>query len=79
MNELSDILKLGRRVRRRRRALRLTQAELSRLAGCGELFVRQLEKGKRTLRLDKLLDVLAVLGLGFELVDSSTPLQVSDA
>jgi HTH-type transcriptional regulator / antitoxin HipB len=49
--------------RRRRRALRLTQIALAELAGVGADFVYDVEKGKPTLRLDKLLDVLEVLGL----------------
>ena len=54
---------LARAIRARRKALRLTQIDLSRLAGCGPDFVYDVEAGKATLRLDKLLDLLAVLGL----------------
>lgn len=59
---------LARALRARRKALRLTQVDLSLLAGCGADFIYDLEAGKPTLRLDKLLDVLHVLGL--ELVAS---------
>lgn len=55
---------LAEAVRRRRVALNLTQAELADLAGCSQRFVHTVEQGKPTLRLDKLLDVLEVLGLG---------------
>lgn len=41
----------------------LTQHELAGLCGCGPAFLYQLENGKPTLRLDKLVDVLHVLGL----------------
>ncbi len=54
---------LAAAVRQRRRALSLTQAELARLSGCGTAFLYALENGKRSLRLDKLVDVLVVLGL----------------
>jgi y4mF family transcriptional regulator len=54
---------LGRAIRARRKALKLTQIDLSRLAGCGPDFVYDVEAGKTSLRLDKLLDVLGVLGL----------------
>lgn len=55
---------LGAAVRERRKALRLTQETLSQLAGCGVVFVYALERGtKAGLRLDKVLDVLAILGL----------------
>lgn len=55
---------LAEAVRRRRVALNLTQAELADLAGCSQRFVHTVEQGKPTMRLDKLLDVLEVLGLG---------------
>ncbi len=54
---------LGRAIRARRKALRLTQIDLSKLAGCGPDFLYDVEAGKPSLRLDKLLDVLGVLGL----------------
>jgi y4mF family transcriptional regulator len=55
--------RLGSSVRARRRLLRLTQGQLATLAGCGTAFLYQLENGKASLRLDKLVDVLHVLGL----------------
>jgi len=55
---------LAEAVRGRRVELDLTQAELADLAGCSQRFVHTVEQGKPTLRLDKLLDVLEVLGLG---------------
>jgi y4mF family transcriptional regulator len=55
-------------VRRRRRELGLRQAELAELAGCSQRFVHTVEQGKPTLRLDKVLDVLEVLGLGLVVV-----------
>jgi len=63
----------------RRRALSLTQVELARLAGCGPDFLYDLESGKTTIRLDKLLDVLAVLGLELRLAEGKRVLAVSDA
>ncbi len=52
----------------RRKALRLTQQELAELAKCGPDFLYDLERGKPTIRLDKLVPVLETLGLKFELV-----------
>src|SRR5688500_11795231 len=66
-------------LRARRRALGLTQVELGRYAGCGPDFVYDLEAGKPTIRLDKLLDVLAVLGLSLRVVDGRVPLTVDEA
>ncbi len=54
---------LGQQVRDRRKSLRLTQDSLADLAGCSPRFVRALEAGKATVRLDKVLAVLDALGL----------------
>jgi len=59
----SPAQRLGALLRARRRALRLNQAELCDLAGVGLAFLYELEHGKDTVRLDKVLAVLAVLGL----------------
>lgn len=56
-------LRLGIAVRKRRKLLGLTQEALARAAGCGLVFVYNLERGKPSLRLDKLLDILHVLGM----------------
>ncbi len=66
-------------VRRRRRALGLTQAALGRFAGCGPVFVYDLERGKPTIRFAKLLDVLKVVGLELRLVEGKAVLSVDDA
>jgi len=49
-------------VKQRRKQLRLTQPELAVRAGVGLRFVRELEQGKSTLRLDKVNQVLALFG-----------------
>ena len=54
---------MGSELRARRKLLRLTQEELAVLAGCGPDFLYDLERGKPTVRLDKLVPVLDVLGL----------------
>ena len=59
---------LGATVRGRRKALGLRQADLADLAGCSERFIHTVENGKTSLRLDKLLDVLEVLGLDLTVV-----------
>ncbi len=55
---------LAEAVRTRRVRLGLRQEELADLAGCSTRFVHTVEAGKQTLRLDKLIDLLAALGLG---------------
>jgi y4mF family transcriptional regulator len=46
----------------KRRELELTQMDLARRAGVGLRFIRDVEQGKRTIRLDKLNQVLALFG-----------------
>ncbi|MFC3199894.1 type II toxin-antitoxin system Y4mF family antitoxin [Parapedobacter deserti] len=49
-------------VKAKRKEFKLTQEELALNAGVGLKFVRDLEQGKKTLRLDKVNDVLALFG-----------------
>jgi HTH-type transcriptional regulator/antitoxin HipB len=55
--------RLAEAVRRRRESLGLRQEDLAGLARCSQRFVHTVEAGKATVRFDKLLDVLATLGL----------------
>jgi y4mF family transcriptional regulator len=53
----------------------LTQEELARRSGVGLRFVREVEQGKATVRLDKVNQVLALFGYHLEAVkdrESST-------
>ena len=51
-NEL-NLDQLGNAIRQQRKSLDLTQEQLGQYAGCGALFVHDLEKGKPTVRLNK--------------------------
>lgn len=57
------MMDLGEVVRGRRRELNLTQEELADLAQVAERTVRAIESGKRTVRLDKAVQVLSAIGL----------------
>lgn len=57
----------------RRRELGLRQVDVAELAGVSERFVRQLESGKESVRLDKVAPVLEVLGLRLALLPVETP------
>lgn len=50
-------------VKERRKALKLTQPDLASKAGVGLRFVRELEQGKNTLRMDKVNQVLQLFGM----------------
>ena len=49
-------------VKQNRKALGLTQEEFAIRSGLGLRFVRELEQGKKTLRLDKVNQALALFG-----------------
>jgi len=54
---------LGRLVRQLRTEQGLLQADLAGLAGTGNRFIVDMERGKPTLQLQKVLDVLDLMGL----------------
>ncbi len=49
-------------IKQKRRSVHLTQSELAEKAGVGLRFIRELEQGKQTLRLDKVNQVLQLFG-----------------
>ena len=50
-------------VKQNRKALGLTQEEFAMRAGLGLRFVRELEQGKKTLRVDKVNQALEMFGV----------------
>lgn len=57
-----DSASLGLIVRRERKAQKLKQAELAAVSGVGIRFIVDLEAGKPTLQLEKVLRVITTLG-----------------
>ncbi len=55
-------MKLNLFVKEKRNAARLTQPELAEKAGVGLRFLREMEQGKESLRLDKVNQVLKLFG-----------------
>ena len=55
-------IKLNQFIKEKRKLLRLTQEELSFKAGVGLRFIRELERGKPTLQMDKVNQVLKLFG-----------------
>ncbi len=51
-------MKLASFVKEKRKSVNLTQPELAEKAGVGLRFVRELEQGKQSLRIDKVNQVL---------------------
>lgn len=60
---------IGGAVRRARQGLGLRQEELALAAGVSTRVVHQVESGKPTSRLDSLVPVLDVLGLGLRVAE----------
>ena len=57
MNQIAEFIKA------RRRAAGLTQKEFALRSGLGLRFVRELEQGKETVRMDKVNTALAMFGM----------------
>ncbi len=55
-------MQLSKFVKEKRNAAKLTQPELAEKAGVGLRFIRDLEQGKETVRLDKVNQVLQLFG-----------------
>jgi y4mF family transcriptional regulator len=54
--------RLAQYIKSKRKEFGLTQVDLSLKSGVGLRFVREMEQGKKTLRLDKVNQVLALFG-----------------
>jgi y4mF family transcriptional regulator len=61
--KISGAAELGRCVRAQRKAQGATQSEFAALCGVGVRFISELENGKPTMELGKVLQVLQCLGL----------------
>ena len=57
MNQIAEFIKT------KRRAAGLTQEEFAVRSGLGLRFVRELEQGKETVRMDKVNQALAMFGM----------------
>ena len=55
-------MQISKFIKDKRSAAKLTQPELAEKAGVGLRFVRELEQGKETLRIDKINQVLQLFG-----------------
>jgi y4mF family transcriptional regulator len=71
VNRIIEVNDIGSAVRIKRRSLGLSQQELALHCGCGTRFISDLERGKPAVQMDKVLHVLAVLGLDLNLTDRS--------
>ena len=61
--EIKDVADLGRIVKETRKSLQLTQTDLAISAQVGVRFIVELENGKETAQLGKVIRVCRMLGL----------------
>lgn len=66
---LKDTKSLGKAIRDHRKSMGLSQLDAAGLCGVGERFLSELERGKTTAELGKVLQVLNRLGLRIRLDD----------
>ena len=62
-NIIRDTVELGQKIRELRRAQKITQAQLAGLANTGIRFISDLENGKETCHIGKVLRVIETLGV----------------
>lgn len=63
-----SVKEIGFLVRSRRESLGLTQAETAQMCNVGTRFFSELENGKPTLQIDKVLNCLSLLGINVNCV-----------
>jgi transcriptional regulator with XRE-family HTH domain len=70
---VKSVTDIGGAVRSRRKGDGLTLVDAAGLCNVNYRFLSNLENGKPTVRLDKVLQVLAALGLEFEIKERTWP------
>ncbi len=73
ISKISTCYELGRILREKRKIDGITQVELAALTGLGVRFVSELENGKETAEIGKVLSVLTGLGLSVAIFHRGWP------
>ena len=63
--KILDVISLGRAIKERRKELNYTQKFLSEVTGLSSSFISDLEHGKETTEIGKVLFLINTLGLNF--------------
>lgn len=74
MERLKNISSIGAKIRLIRKAQGISQETLAGLAGTGQRYISELERGKETVRIRELLKLLDALGGGLYIL---TPEEVA--
>jgi y4mF family transcriptional regulator len=69
MKQITDAKSLGDVVKKLRKSQHLTQEQLAAACGLGRRFIVELERGKETSRIGKVLQVLSALGISLHAAD----------
>ncbi len=77
-NNAKKLQQLGQLIKMERKARQLTQTELGSLSGTSINFISQIEAGKATAHIGKVLGVLQVLGFEFHYVRGSKGIVIND-
>jgi len=67
MTEIKTMAQLGPIIREHRKHLNLTQYEAANLCRVGTRFLSELENGKETLQMGKVLHILQMYGLNLKI------------
>lgn len=65
MKTIHTTTELGREIRARRKELGYTQNFLASYVGVSASFLSELENGKETLQINKIMEVMSLLGMDF--------------
>lgn len=66
INSISDISEV---IKKRRKSLGLTQSECAAMCNVGNRFFSELENGKETLHIGKVINCLQILGINISLTN----------
>jgi len=71
MDKLKEVSAIGAKIRAIRKAQGVSQETLAGLAGTGQRYISELERGKKTVRIQEMLKVLDALGAGLYIADQN--------
>lgn len=62
---VKNVNEIGRLIKKKRKITKLTQKDLASLCGVGTRFISELENGKNTLEIGKVLKVINNMGFDY--------------
>ena len=63
---ITSVKNIGLLIKEKRKKINMTQKEAASIAGVGVRFLSELENGKPTLEIDKVLNVARIFGIDIE-------------